>query len=83
MLNDFVAVGYAIPTLSIPDDVVTINHGQPVPGGPIAVLGPGTGLGEVQLMWDSGAAPPSQTRDVLLCTSRQSKHRHLSHDPIA
>eukprot|EP00892_Ulva_mutabilis_P009390 jgi/Ulvmu1/6823/UM031_0027.1 len=54
VLNDFVAVGYAIPTMSIPEEVVVINEGRPQPGGPIAVVGPGTGLGEVQLMWDSG-----------------------------
>jgi hypothetical protein len=56
VLNDFVAVGYAIPTLE-EDDVVVINKGERIVGGPVAVLGPGTGLGEVQLMWDSGALP--------------------------
>lgn len=53
VLNDFVAVGYAIPTLA-ESDLVTINRGERVEGGPVAVMGPGTGLGECQLMWDSG-----------------------------
>ena len=59
VLNDFVAVGYAIPTL-VESDVVTINRGERVEGGPVAVMGPGTGLGECQLMWDSGLLPDSK-----------------------
>jgi glucokinase len=55
VLNDFVAVGYAIPTLS-ESDLLIINEGERVEGGPVAVMGPGTGLGECQLMWDSGTA---------------------------
>lgn len=53
ILNDFEALGYGIPALT-KDEVVPLNDNAPVLGGPIAVLGPGTGLGEAQLMWDTG-----------------------------
>jgi Glucokinase len=55
VLNDFVAIGYAVPTLTA-DDVLPINDVPVEPGAPIAVLGPGTGLGETQLFWDTGAS---------------------------
>lgn len=65
VLNDFVAVGYAIPTLA-ESDLVTINPGERVQGGPVAVIGPGTGLGECQLMWDSGVSFPLSDKDPFL-----------------
>ena len=53
VLNDFVAIGYAVPLLE-EESVVAVNDVPRTPGGPIAVLGPGTGLGEVQLVFDAG-----------------------------
>lgn len=55
VLNDFVAIGYAVPTLTA-DDVHAVNDVPVQAGAPIAVLGPGTGLGETQLFWDTGAS---------------------------
>jgi len=43
-INDFAAVGYAVTDLN-PEDWHEVGRGQPVPGRPIAILGPGTGLG--------------------------------------
>lgn len=54
LLNDLESVAYAIPILSA-DDIHTLNVGMPVPGGSIAVLAPGTGLGEGYLTFDNGA----------------------------
>lgn len=51
LLNDLKAVAYAVPHL-LPDDVHTINPGEPEGHGPIAVIAPGTGLGEAFLVWD-------------------------------
>ncbi|MDH3496404.1 MAG: glucokinase [Gemmatimonadota bacterium] len=51
LLNDFVALGHAIPRLTA-DDVVEIQRGRPVAGAPIAVIGPGTGLGQGFLLRD-------------------------------
>jgi len=43
-VNDFAAQARGAP-LCPPEDLFEINRGEPVPGAPIAVLGPGTGLG--------------------------------------
>ncbi len=51
LINDLEAVARAIPILR-PSDVNTINVGEPVPQGTIAVIAPGTGLGESFLTWD-------------------------------
>jgi glucokinase len=51
LINDLEAIAYAVPILR-PDDVSTINVGNSVPKGTIAVIAPGTGLGESFLTWD-------------------------------
>jgi glucokinase, proteobacterial type len=50
-LNDLEAVARAVPILR-PTDVVTLNEGSSIPGGAIAIIAPGTGLGESFLTWD-------------------------------
>ena len=45
LLNDLEAVAYSIPILK-QDDISTINVGKPEPNGNIAIIAPGTGLGE-------------------------------------
>jgi glucokinase len=57
MLNDMESVAYAIPVLE-GADVHTLNAGVPVADGSIAVLAPGTGLGEGFLTRDNGAHRP-------------------------
>jgi glucokinase len=51
LLNDLKAVAYAVPHL-LPTEVHTINAGKTEDHGPIAVIAPGTGLGEAFLIWD-------------------------------
>lgn len=51
LLNDLEAVATAVPHLE-PADLVTLNEGRPDPHGAIAVIAPGTGLGEAFLVWD-------------------------------
>lgn len=51
LLNDLAATAAAVPHLDAAD-IVTLNAGQPVAGGTIAVIAPGTGLGEAFLTWD-------------------------------
>jgi glucokinase len=63
VLNDFEAAGYGVLALdhgsaaggapSATADIVPLTDAPPVPRGPKAVLGPGTGLGQAQLLWDS------------------------------
>jgi len=51
LLNDLQAIACAVPLLSAAE-VETLNAGQPAAGGAIAVIAPGTGLGEAFLTWD-------------------------------
>lgn len=51
LMNDLEAVARAVPVLRA-IDLVTLNEGQSVPKGTIAVIAPGTGLGESFLTWD-------------------------------
>ena len=51
LMNDLEAVARAVPVLRS-EDMITINEGVPVANGPIAVIAPGTGLGESFLTWD-------------------------------
>jgi glucokinase len=51
LMNDLEAVARSVPVLQAAD-LVTLNEGQPVVTGPIAVIAPGTGLGESFLTWN-------------------------------
>lgn len=50
LLNDLVAVARAVPALA-PDDFFIVNAGRSAPRGSVAVIAPGTGLGEACLHW--------------------------------
>ena len=53
LLNDLVAVAYSIPHLR-DDELHVLNPGRAEPQGAIAVVAPGTGLGEAFLVQDDG-----------------------------
>jgi glucokinase len=61
LINDLVALACAVPHLP-PDAVCTLQRGEPEEHGAIAVVAPGTGLGEASLTWeDAGYSPhPSE-----------------------
>jgi glucokinase len=44
VINDFAATAWSLPALE-PDHVAPVGAGRAVPGAPMVVLGPGTGLG--------------------------------------
>lgn len=50
VINDFMAIGHGLDLLGA-DDLVTLQAGEPVPHGPVAYLGPGTGLGVGFRLW--------------------------------
>jgi glucokinase len=54
-LNDFAALAWSLPTLR-PDEVRPVGGGSAVPGAPVALLGPGTGLGVSGLVRGPGGA---------------------------
>jgi len=57
LLNDLLAIAHAVPWLE-PADLYTLNAGEPHPTGAIAVVAPGTGLGEAFLTWDGARYRP-------------------------
>ncbi len=57
LLNDLDAVAYALPILE-EDDLRTLNEGRPVADGALAIIAPGTGLGEAFLTWDGSRYVP-------------------------
>jgi glucokinase len=52
LLNDLEAIANAVPHL-VPGDLHTLSTGAPVTGGAVAVIAPGTGLGEAFLTWEA------------------------------
>jgi glucokinase len=63
LINDLKAIAHAVPHLR-PEETVVINAGEAIEGAPIAVLAPGTGLGEAFLIWDG--------HDYIACASEGS-----------
>ena len=93
LVNDLEAIARAVPILT-PDDVYTLNPGEPAPSGSIAVIAPGTGLGEAFLTWDGSAyrahasegghadfAPSSPTQIELL-QYVQKRYEHVSYERV-
>ena len=49
LINDFEAIGYGLPMLAA-SDFMELQQGDPVPRGPRALIGAGTGLGQAVLV---------------------------------
>jgi glucokinase len=89
LLNDLEAIANAVPHL-LPDDLHTLSAGDPVAGGAVAVIAPGTGLGEAFLTREAAeyrAHPsegghadfaPSNPEEVELLRSLQARFGHVS-----
>ncbi len=89
LLNDLEAIAHAIPFL-LPEELRTINAGEPVRGGTIGVIAPGTGLGEAFLTWDGSryrAHPsegghadfaPTDAAQIGLLRSLNARYGHVS-----
>lgn len=95
LLNDLEAVAYAVPILER-DDLHTLNPGAVMRGGNIAVIAPGTGLGEAFLTWEvsryrahasegghASFAPANDQELGLLVYLRERKgHGHVSFERV-
>lgn len=95
LLNDLQAVAAAVPFLA-GEDCQTINVGAPVEHGALAVIAPGTGLGEAFLVWDGKRyrafpsegghctfAPTNQLElDLLSYLWSEQKYRHVSYERV-
>ncbi|MGD9787989.1 MAG: glucokinase [Sulfuricellaceae bacterium] len=93
LVNDFEAVGYGIDVLG-PDDLETLQEGEPQRQGVRAVLGAGTGLGEGFMVWQGEGykvfpsegshadfAPADEKQDRLLHCLRK-KYGHVSWERV-
>lgn len=93
IINDFEATGHGIEALQ-PDDLITLQAGDPQAGAPRAVLGAGTGLGQALLMPCDGRydvvategghadfAPQTDLQYALL-RDLQALHGHVSYERL-
>lgn len=93
LLNDLEALARAIPLLQSAD-LHTLNAGEPVAGGAIAVIAPGTGLGEAFLARDGtdhiphategGHADfaPTDALQIGLLQYLLARHDHVSYEQV-
>jgi len=93
LLNDLEAIACAIPELR-PEDVATLSAGAPVAQANIAVLAPGTGLGEAFLTWEGseyrarssegGHADFAPTDEIQSRLLEHLRHRlgHVSYEQV-
>ncbi len=94
LLNDLYAMAHSVPYLQR-DDLYTVNVGSPVVHGTLAVVAPGTGLGEGFLTWGSGRylahpsegghtdfAPTNEQELELLRYLLQHGFQHVSYEHV-
>jgi len=93
VINDLEAIARAVPILR-PNDLVTINAGEPAAERTIAVIAPGTGLGESFLTWDGSRYlahgsegghsdfAPTDKRQVGLLEFMLKKFDHVSYEHV-
>lgn len=93
LLNDLESIAWAVPGLR-PEDMDALSAGEPVERANIAVIAPGTGLGEAFLTWENGAyrahssegghadfAPADEVQMRLLAFMRQ-RFEHVSYEHV-
>ncbi len=93
MVNDLVAVAYAVPFLTT-DELYTLSAGEPAPSGTAAIVAPGTGLGEAYLTWEGSqhwAHPsegghadfaPTNSLEVEMLSYLRGRFEHVSYERV-
>ena len=93
LVNDLVANAYGIAELG-PNDVATLNEGDPAAGGNAAVVSAGTGLGEAGLFWDGTRHHvfasegghtdfgPRNDAETALRAHLAAQHAHVSYERV-
>ncbi|MGD2105190.1 MAG: glucokinase [Anaerolineae bacterium] len=95
LLNDLAAIASGIPSLE-PDELHALKPGERDPNGAIAVLAPGTGLGEAFLTWDPDDGryrphasegghtdfAPTTPRQIQLLRYLWARHEHVSYELV-
>lgn len=94
LLNDLEAIAWSVSSLEETDMYALNDNGAPVKGGTIAVIAPGTGLGEAFLVWDGsrylahasegGHADfaPTNELEIELLRYLLKKHDHVSYEMV-
>jgi len=93
LMNDLEVIAYAVPHLET-GELQTLNEGTSVSDGNIAVVAPGTGLGEAYLTWDGvryhvhasegGHADfaPKNRLEIELLNYLQREFHHVSYERV-
>jgi len=93
LVNDLEAIAYGVPLLEVAD-LHTLNEGVKAAGGPVAVIAPGTGLGEAFLIWDGNRCRahasegghadfgPTGPMEIDLLQYLCKKFKHVSYERI-
>ena len=93
LMNDLAAIAYSVPHLKA-DDLYIINEGTAVADGSIAVIAPGTGLGEAFLTCDRGVYSahasegghadfaPGNAVQMELLRYLQENYNHVSYERV-
>jgi glucokinase len=93
LLNDLTATAHAVPFLE-PADLCTLNKDEATRDGAIAVIAPGTGLGEAYLIRDGdryrayasegghGDFAPSTPLEIELLRYLQTLYEHVSYERV-
>jgi glucokinase len=93
LINDLEAIGHAVPVLR-EEDLETVKKGAAAPQGNIAVIAPGTGLGETFLNWNGkrysvhpseaghGDFAPVNDRQVGLLQYLLERFDHVSYERV-
>jgi len=93
LLNDVQATAAAVPFLA-EEDLAVLRPGEPNPTGVIAVIAPGTGLGEAFLTWDGehyhahpsegghASFAPNTGEEINLLTYLFKRYGHLSFERV-
>ena len=93
LLNDVQATAYYVPFLKR-EEMRMLNEGKPTSEGTIAVIAPGTGLGEAFLTWNGSGYnshasegghcdyAPTCTSEAALLEYLQQKFKHVSYEKV-
>ncbi len=91
LLNDLLSIANAVPLLEA-DDLALINSGEAQPGGAMAIVAPGTGLGEGYLTWNGNGYQgypsegghtdfgPTNELQIALLNYWQERKDHVSYE---
>lgn len=93
LLNDLTAIANAVPVLQS-DELFTLHANEPEPKGNIAIIAPGTGLGEAFLTWQNhhyhahpsegghASFAPTNAREVNLLSYLMERYGHVSYERV-